>query len=83
MWSSIPEIPDGETVEKMEKKVNQLKKVCLSSRPDQSVVQSLMLETYPIRRKAVLEQTADLKSLLTQYPPLEKSSHVSACINDI
>jgi hypothetical protein len=57
-----PEIPDGETEEKMEEKVNQLKKVCRSSRPDQSVVQSVMLETYPIRRKAVLEQTNSISS---------------------
>ena len=49
MWYSIPEMPDRETEEKMEEKVKQLKKAYRSSRPDQSVIQGLMLETYPLR----------------------------------
>lgn len=83
MWSSVPEIPEEETDKTLGEKVKQLKKICRSSRPDQSAVQNLMTETYPLSRKSVLEQQLGLKSLLAKYPPLQKSPHASAFILSI
>jgi hypothetical protein len=77
LWFNIPEIPEDQTEEILEEKVNELKKICRATRPDQSTVQTLMIETFPIRRKAVIEGTEGLDLLLKRYPPLEKPMHVS------
>ena len=53
VWFTIPEMPEDQTKEMLEEKVNQLKKIFKSTRPDHSTVQTLMTETFPIRRKVV------------------------------
>ena len=57
VWFTIPEMPEDQTKEMLKEKVNQLKKIFKSTRPDHSTVQTLMIETFPIRRKAVIEGT--------------------------
>ena len=71
VWFAIPEMPEDQTKEMLEEKVNQLKKIFKSTRPDHSTVQTLMTETFPIRRKVVIEGTEGLDSLLKRYPPLQ------------
>jgi len=45
VWNSIPEIPEDETEEKLMEKGRQLKRLCRSSRPDQSEIQKLTEQT--------------------------------------
>ena len=71
VWFTIPEMPEHQTKKMLAEKVNQLKKIFKSTRPDHSTLQTLMTETFPIRRKVVIEGTEGLDSLLKRYPPLQ------------
>lgn len=76
-WVAIPPLDEGETEETIKEKMTQLRRICRLPKPDPAMVKSLMLGTYPLRRKMAIEGTESAESLVKMFPPLLQPVHVS------
>ena len=76
-WLVIPPLNEDETEDTMKEKTQQLRKICRLPRTDQAMVKTLMLTTYPVRRRMIIDATESVESLLKLFPPLLQPIHVS------
>lgn len=72
--STVPAIPDGETMDTLEEKKKHLQECCKEGAPDLKAIRQLMNSTFPLRRREVLMTNVRVWKLLKDYPPLENST---------
>ena len=61
-WLVIPPLNEDETEDTMKEKTQQLRKICRLPRTDQAMVKTLMLATYPVRCRMIIDATECRKS---------------------
>lgn len=79
----IPDIPIGETPEKLEnERVSLLREV--TKRNNHAVIKSKMAQTFALRRKEIVEQELDVDKLKERWPALfttdeVRNAHFCSC----
>lgn len=69
--ASIPDIPEGETEETMEDQRKEIIKIHRNGTQDLPRIKTLMNNTFPKRRRNVLQDNARIWQILEDYPCLK------------